>query len=41
MIEKIIEIHNVGKFHGYTASGDVAFRQLTLIYGENARSLSI
>lgn len=35
MIEKIISLQNVGKFIDYKCSGDVQFRGLTLIFGEN------
>lgn len=37
MIEKIISIRNLGRFRDYQATGDVAMRRLTLIYGENGR----
>lgn len=37
MIERFISIKNVGKFIKYKTVGDVAFRRLTLIYGENGR----
>lgn len=37
MIERIVSIHNVGKFEDYDAPGDVTFRRVTLIYGENAQ----
>jgi len=37
MIEKIIQIKNVGRFLDYAAKGDVTFRKLTLIYAENGR----
>ncbi len=37
MLEKIIQIKSVGRFLDYAASGDVAFRKLTLIYAENGR----
>ena len=40
MIEKILSIQNVGKFMDYSCSGDVAFRTLTLIFGENGRGKS-
>jgi len=36
VIEKIVAIQNVGKFEDYRSQGDVSFRRLTLIYGENA-----
>ena len=35
MIEKILEIKNVGKFVNFSPKGDVEFRKLTLIFGEN------
>lgn len=34
-IKKIISIDNVGRFVRYNAAGDVAFKKLNLIYGEN------
>jgi len=37
MLEKIIQINNVGRFRNYSASGDVSFRKMTLIYAENGR----
>lgn len=35
MLQKIENITSTGKFRNYQASGDVAFRKLTLIYGDN------
>lgn len=37
MIERIISLTNIGKFVSCKAAGDVTFRKLTLIYGENGR----
>jgi wobble nucleotide-excising tRNase len=37
MIDKIIQIKNVGKFVNYSCTGDVEFRKTTLIFGENGR----
>lgn len=37
MLEKIIQIKNVGRFRSYDAAGDVSFRKLTLVYAENGR----
>lgn len=37
MIEKIIDIRNVGRFHDYSAKGDVTFQKLTLVYAENGQ----
>jgi wobble nucleotide-excising tRNase len=37
MIEKIISIKNIGRFHDCNLRGDVAFRKLTLIFAENGR----
>ena len=37
MLDRIIKIENVGRLENYAARGDVAFRQLNLIYGENGR----
>ena len=37
MIERVISLMNVGKFANCKAAGDVTFRKLTLIYGENGR----
>lgn len=36
-LKKFTSIQNVGRFHSASASGDVEFRKLTLIYGENGR----
>lgn len=35
MIHKIERLASIGKFRNYQATGDVAFRKLTLIYGDN------
>jgi len=35
MIDKILEIKSIGKFVNYSSKGDVQFRKLTLIFGEN------
>ncbi|MEW6418670.1 MAG: AAA family ATPase [Nitrospirota bacterium] len=35
MIKKFISIKNIGKLVNYSASGDVKFRKLNIIYGEN------
>jgi wobble nucleotide-excising tRNase len=35
MIHKIERLVSIGKFKNYTASGDVAFKKLTLFYGDN------
>ncbi len=37
MLEKILQIKNIGRFRDYAASGDVTFRKLTLVYAENGR----
>lgn len=37
MLEKIVQIKNVGRFRNYNATGDMAFRKLTLVYAENGR----
>lgn len=37
MIEKIVRIKSIGRFRNYSTNGDVMFRKLTLIYGENGR----
>lgn len=37
MLEKIVQIKNVGRFKNYSANGDVAFRKMTLVYAENGR----
>lgn len=39
-IKKIVEIRGVGKFLRCKTSGDVEFRKLTLIFGENGRGKS-
>jgi len=35
MIHKINHLTSIGRFRNYNASGDVALRKLTLIYGDN------
>jgi wobble nucleotide-excising tRNase len=35
MIHKINHLTSIGRYRNYIASGDVAFRKLTLIYGDN------
>lgn len=35
LIQKIVKVENVGRFAKLTGSGDVTFRKLTLLYGEN------
>lgn len=37
MVEKIVQLKNIGRFRDYAAKGDVTFRKLTLIYAENGR----
>jgi wobble nucleotide-excising tRNase len=37
MIEKVVEIKNIGRIRNYAANGDVSFRKLTLFYAENGR----
>ena len=37
MIRKIIAIKNVGRFHNYTASGDITLKRHTLVFAENGR----
>jgi wobble nucleotide-excising tRNase len=37
MLEKIVEIKNIGRFVDYGVKGDLTFRKLTLIYAENGR----
>lgn len=37
MLQKIISIKNVGRFHNCAAVGDVTFRRVTLIFAENGR----
>ena len=36
MIQKVVEVSNVGKLKEHKAKGDQTFRRLTVIYGENA-----
>ncbi|MGB4582055.1 MAG: AAA family ATPase [Coriobacteriia bacterium] len=36
MIEKVVSIANVGKLRKHDATGDQAFRKLTVVYGDNA-----
>ncbi len=37
MIDKIVEIKSVGKFVNFSSKGDIEFRKLTLVFGENGR----
>ena len=37
MIEKIVQIKNVGRFRNYSATGDVTLRKMTMVYAENGR----
>jgi len=37
MIEKIVNIKNIGRFQNCNAKGDVSFRKLTLIFAENGQ----
>lgn len=37
MIKKVIRIKNIGRFASYAAQYDVAFRKMTIVFGENAR----
>ena len=37
MLEKVVEIKNIGRFRKYASNGDVSFRKLTLFYAENGR----
>lgn len=37
MLDRIIKIENIGRFENYSLRGDLALRQLNLIYGENGR----
>ncbi len=37
MLEKIVQIKNIGRFRNFAAKGDVQFHKLTLIYAENGR----
>lgn len=39
-IRKILRLGRVGRFIDYSASGDVEFRRVNLIYGENAKGKS-
>ncbi len=36
MIEKVVEISNVGKLRQHAAVGDQTFKKLTIVYGDNA-----
>lgn len=40
MIKKIVQIRSIGKFANWSASGDVTFRKVNLIFGENGRGKS-
>jgi wobble nucleotide-excising tRNase len=37
IIKKIVKVENVGRFTKLLPTGDVEFRKLTLLYGENGR----
>lgn len=37
MLRKFVTIKNVGKFRNCCAAGDIEFRKLSLVYGENGR----
>ena len=37
MLRKFVTIKNVGKFRNCRAVGDIEFRKLSLVYGENSR----
>ena len=37
MLKKFVRLKNIGKFVDCKAAGDVEFRPLTLIFGENGR----
>ena len=37
MLQKILSIQSVGKFHNYSPQGDVQLRFLNLVFGENGR----
>jgi len=37
MLEKVVEIKNIGRFRKYAANGDVSLRKLTLFHAENGR----
>jgi wobble nucleotide-excising tRNase len=40
MINKVLKLAGVGKFENYSASGDVSFKKLTLLFGENGNGKS-
>lgn len=40
MLQKFMRVVNVGRFINYKPTGDVTFRKVTLIYGENGRGKS-
>lgn len=40
MIQKLVELRGIGRFHAHKAIGEVTFRPVTLIYGENGRGKS-
>lgn len=40
MINKIISLSNIGRFEDYSAVGDVEFKKLNLVYGENGKGKS-
>ncbi len=35
MIEKFVKIEGIGKFNNFNAKGNIAFKKVTIIYGEN------
>lgn len=37
MLEKVVKIKNVGRLRSLSAAGDVAFRDVTLVFGGNGR----
>jgi uncharacterized protein YhaN len=37
MINRILQIKNVGKFVNFSSKGDIEFRKMTLVFGENGR----
>ncbi|MBY0385647.1 AAA family ATPase, partial [bacterium] len=37
MLKKVISIANLGKFRNYSATGDVEFKKMTLIYADNGQ----
>ena len=40
MLEKVVSIKNIAKFHNYNLRGDIHFQKFTVIYGDNGKGKS-